>query len=75
MTFLIGNDVVGASGASAIAKMLSTNEMETLYLAGNDMDAKAIKMLCSGMQNNGQVKELWLKRNPIHADGAVYLGE
>ena len=38
--FLIGNDVVGRSGAEAIGKMVSERSPETLYLAGNELDGE-----------------------------------
>lgn len=73
---LIGNDIVGQSGAVAISQLLAVKSLKTLYLAGNCLGSESIQILCDGLINSdGAVEELWLKRNPIHTEGAAHLGD
>ncbi|DBA86722.1 hypothetical protein WJX77_001007 [Trebouxia sp. C0004] len=72
---LIGNDIVGQSGAVAISQLLAVKSLKTLYLAGNCLGSESIQILCDGLINSdGAVEQLWLKRNPIHTEGAAHLG-
>ena len=71
--FLIGNDVVGRSGAEAIGRMVSERAPETLYLAGNELDAGSVRYLLASVDVDREIKELWLKRNPLHAEGAFHI--
>ncbi len=76
--FLLGNNVVGDTGADAIARMLAdpdSAQIETLYLAGNAFSAAGARSLCAALVDNKKVTSLWLKRNPLGPDGAKYLGE
>ncbi|KAL0025647.1 hypothetical protein WJX77_001007 [Trebouxia sp. C0004] len=69
---LIGNDIVGQSGAVAISQLLAVKSLKTLYLAGNCLGSESIQILCDGLINSdGAVEQLWLKRNPIHTEGAM----
>lgn len=76
--FLFGNNVAGLDGAKAIAQYVNSHlgqgEFETWYLAGNDLHADAIHLLCDAWTKSSTLKALWLKRNPVHAEGARALG-
>ena len=71
--FLIGNDVVGRSGSEAIGQMVSERSPETLYLAGNELDGEGVRILLAAANYDRKIKELWLKRNPLYADGAFHI--
>lgn len=77
--FLLGNNVVGDTGAQAIARMIQhrseDNPIDTLYLAGNCFSANGAKSLANALKNNHTAKSLWLKRNPLGAGGVIYLAE
>lgn len=67
---------MGKIGAEAISDLVVTKKLETLYLAGNGLCAESIRTLCQGLKRGGGgVKELWLKRSPVHAEGAAHLGK
>ncbi|KAL8830380.1 MAG: hypothetical protein Q9170_005762, partial [Blastenia crenularia] len=65
--FLLGNNVIGPTGAEAIAAYLSRhpNRIETWYLAGNCIDTCSLKLLVDGWVTSSTVTNIWLKRNPL----------
>lgn len=77
--FLLGNNVAfqdnSQEGAASMGKLMSNNDIpiETWYLAGNCIDSKCIKIMSQALSNNTHCKALWLKRNPIGPEGAIYL--
>jgi Ran GTPase-activating protein (RanGAP) involved in mRNA processing and transport len=74
--FLLGNNIIGQNGGKAVKTFLTsehTPHIRTWYLAGNDLDAVGISDVVDGLCDDTDVKELWLKRNPIKADGAVHI--
>lgn len=77
--FLFGNNVSGKSGAEAIAEYVKRHpyrgDFETWYLAGNDLNAEAIQIMCEALTSSKALKALWLKRNPVHTDGAQHLAK
>lgn len=77
--FLFGNNVSGLEGAQAIAEYVKSHlgrgQFQTWYLAGNDLNAQAIHILCEAWTMSEALKALWLKRNPIHVEGARSLGQ
>lgn len=74
---LLGNNVVGATGAARIAAFIANrnSHVRVWYLAGNELDADAIQPLCDALATAPEVEGLWLKRNPLGPAGAVPLAE
>lgn len=66
--FLLGNNIIGPTGARAIADFLQKypNRMETWYLAGNMIGVSDFAVLADAMVGS-EVQSLWLKRNPLTA--------
>lgn len=69
------------SGAAAAAAAAPAAEgevpgpaIETWYLAGNGIDGRAVAVLAEALADNSVTKALWLKRNPLGADGGAALG-
>jgi Ran GTPase-activating protein (RanGAP) involved in mRNA processing and transport len=75
--FLLGNNVAlqenEEAGARAFARMIKASPLETLYLAGNNIGSKGIKIIAEALESNEYCKALWLKRNPIGPLGALSL--
>lgn len=75
--FLLGNNIAFRNDqekAHAIGDIiLSNQDIETWYLAGNYIGPQAIEIMCNALKTNTKCKSLWLKRNPIGAEGAKYL--
>ncbi|KAL8920498.1 MAG: hypothetical protein Q9208_006248 [Pyrenodesmia sp. 3 TL-2023] len=65
--FLLGNNIIGRTGAEKIASYLSQkpNQIETWYLAGNCIDGHSLKSLVDGWTSSLTVSNIWLKRNPL----------
>lgn len=65
--FLLGNNIVGPSGARAIANFIRElpDRMDTWYLAGNCIDGAGFKDLVDAMVGSPAVTNIWLKRNPL----------
>ena len=80
--FLLGNNVVGLTGAQAIANYIEESgekkcpPMETWYLAGNKMDENCVALMTNSLSKDRDAKSLWLKRNAIgSAKGAQSIGK
>ena len=76
--FLLGNNIIGTKGAKSISDfLLNTHKpkIETRYLAGNDIDHEGIKMIVKGLIGDKDMKYLWLKRNPLYANGIKYIAD
>lgn len=74
--FLLGNNIIGPTGAKAIADFIVSKhapEIETWYIAGNRIDADGIAMISAALETDHHATALWLKRNPIMADGCTPL--
>jgi len=75
--FLIGNNIIGAVGADAIAAFISDPtrraNIGTWYLAGNCIDATGIAKIAHALSTDTHCTQLWLKRNPLQIAGAVAL--
>lgn len=73
--FLLGNNIIGTNGAMAIHKFLQNHKSHvgTWYLAGNDINSEGIAYLVDGLENDPDLRELWLKRNPLKSDGMVHI--
>ncbi|KAF2829002.1 leucine rich repeat protein [Ophiobolus disseminans] len=65
--FLLGNNIIGPSGAKCIADFLKEfrNRMDTWYLAGNCIDGPSLRLLVDEWVNSTSVTNIWLKRNPL----------
>lgn len=75
--FLLGNNITGSQGGIHIKNFLlgeKKSKIKTWYLAGSDFDTNACKNICEGLMNDTDCEALWLKRNPIYADGMTYIG-
>jgi hypothetical protein len=76
---LLGNNIVGPRGCAAIAKHVRQQQtdkppaalLETLYLAGNEVDAAGAKELANALKDDKHVHSLWLKRNPIGSGAGI----
>ncbi len=68
---LLGNNICGNELGVAIAKFIQSGQsaLITWYIAGNNLNVDGITPVCQALQNDQQVKQLWLKRNPIYAMG------
>jgi hypothetical protein len=70
--FLLGNNIIGPTGAQAIAAFIEEfpARMETWYLAGNCIDAAGFARLVDSMFKSPVITNVWLKRNPLGATSA-----
>lgn len=70
--FLLGNNIIGPSGAQAIANFIEDypQRMETWYLAGNCIDGESLKILADALVGSDSVTSVWLKRNPLGSEAA-----
>lgn len=68
---LLGNNICGNNLGSAIADFIKSGQsaLTTWYIAGNDLTTEGIEPICIALQNDKQVRQLWLKRNPLYAAG------
>jgi hypothetical protein len=76
--FLLGNNIVGLPGATAIADFISkphAGKVKTWYLAGNDITGDGMKLVATALAVDVDATALWLKRNPIGPDGAYWVGK
>ncbi|KAL9635657.1 MAG: hypothetical protein Q9204_002546 [Flavoplaca sp. TL-2023a] len=73
--FLLGNNIIGSSGATKIAAYLlrHPNQIETWYLAGNCIDAGSIKLLAERFITSTSITNVWLKRNPLGPSSIEFL--
>ena len=70
---LLGNNIVGKDGAKAIAAYLRSGKSQLThwYIAGNHFDAADVAIICEDLAKDPLVQSLWLKRNPLMAEGMV----
>ena len=70
--FLLGNNIIGPSGAQAIANFINDfpDRMDTWYLAGNCIDGPSFKILVDALVKSPVVTNIWLKRNPLSPSAA-----
>ncbi|KAJ7161842.1 hypothetical protein C8R43DRAFT_991578 [Mycena crocata] len=68
--FLLGNNVISATGARRIAKFIADHpkRIETWYLAGNHIRAAGFQLLVDAMVKSPRITNVWLKRNPLTPD-------
>jgi hypothetical protein len=65
--FLLGNNIIGPTGATAIAAFIEKypERFETWYLAGNCIDGPSFSLLVDSMVKSPAITNVWLKRNPL----------
>jgi Ran GTPase-activating protein (RanGAP) involved in mRNA processing and transport len=70
--FLLGNNIVGPTGAKAIAEFIEEfpERFETWYLAGNCIDGAGFRVLVDAMVKSPAITNAWLKRNPLDPGAA-----
>lgn len=70
--FLLGNNIIGPTGAKAIADFINTypDRFETWYLAGNCIDTESFTTLVNAMIRSPVITNVWLKRNPLRHGAA-----
>jgi len=76
--FLLGNNITGLNGGKAINKFLTeyhSCRIKTWYLAGSAFNSEATKYICDGLKYDIDCEALWLKRNPIYAEGVFHIAE
>ncbi|KAJ6593007.1 hypothetical protein B0H19DRAFT_1088952 [Mycena capillaripes] len=68
--FLLGNNIISATGARRIAKFIQDHpdRIETWYLAGNHIRAPGFQLLADAMVKSPRITNVWLKRNPLTPD-------
>ncbi|KAJ7430792.1 hypothetical protein B0H11DRAFT_2134207 [Mycena galericulata] len=68
--FLLGNNIISATGARRIAKFIADHpeRIETWYLAGNHIRAPGFQLLVDAMVKSPRITNMWLKRNPLTPD-------
>jgi NLR family CARD domain-containing protein 3 len=73
--FLLGNNIIGPTGALAIADFIKEypDRIDTWYLAGNCVDAESFAELVDAMILSTAVTNIWLKRNPLGPSAAKSL--
>ena len=76
--FLLGNNITNLEGGRAIGEYLATphsNKIKTWYLAGSEFNSRAVEAIVDGFITAGDkdVKALWLKRNPLYAEGMRHI--
>jgi Ran GTPase-activating protein (RanGAP) involved in mRNA processing and transport len=72
---LLGNNVCGNELGIAIGKFIKSGKsaLTTWYIAGNNLDADGIAPICEALYGDEQIRQLWLKRNPIRAKGIPHI--
>lgn len=81
--FLLGNNIVDATGAKAIADFIKDQNnnhnnnnlchIRTWYIAGNKIDAKGVQLIAEALETDVYAEALWLKRNPLMPEGIKYI--
>lgn len=78
--FLLGNNIAcqgdSGVGAQAFARLMSNPDVaiETWYLAGNCIGPEDLAVIARALETNRHARALWLKRNPLGAEGGAQLG-
>ena len=72
----LGNNTIGAKGATALAKMLPSFELlEVLGLSDAGLDEVDVEKVLKALKSCEKLKELYLGNNTIGAKGATALVE
>jgi uncharacterized protein (DUF924 family)/Ran GTPase-activating protein (RanGAP) involved in mRNA processing and transport len=72
---LLGNNICGVELPRKVAEYIRSgnSQLTTWYIAGNRLTGDSLAPLCEVLETDNQVKQLWLKRNPLHVEGAQRL--
>lgn len=72
---LLGNNKCEDGLPARIAQFLASgkSKLTTWYIAGNHISGHGIQPLCEVLKTDQQVRQLWLKRNPLRAVGALHI--
>ena len=72
---LLGNNICGDELGHAIADFISsgTSALTSWYIAGNNLTHEGLAPICQALANDKQVRQLWLKRNPLHLMGCQHI--
>lgn len=74
--FLLGNNIIGEAGGLAIKEFLlnpHVPKIKTWYVAGNNLNSKAISNIVDGLLSDPDMQFLWLKRNPLKPEGIQHI--
>ncbi len=74
--FLLGNNIIGEAGGKAIKEFLlnpHVPKIKTWYVAGNNLNSKAISNIVDGLKSDPDMQSLWLKRNPLKPEGIQHI--
>lgn len=74
---LLGNNICGNTLGFEIAEFIKSGKsaLTTWYIAGNNLDEVGIAPICEALKTDRQVRQLWLKRNPLRLAGARHLAD
>ena len=77
VSLLLGTDGIGNTGAADVAQLAGKNQtLEVLYLGCNKIGPAGAAPLAAALSTpTSSVTGLWLKRNPLGADGARHLAD
>jgi Ran GTPase-activating protein (RanGAP) involved in mRNA processing and transport len=72
---LLGNNICGEELPAKVAEYIraGNSQLTTWYIAGNRFTGASIAPLCEVLESDCQVRQLWLKRNPLKTDGALQI--
>lgn len=72
---LLGNNIVGDEGARQIAAYIRSgrSKLEGWYIAGNEITPDGLRAVTEAIGEDPKVRHLWLKRNPLGAEGMVHI--
>lgn len=62
---LLGNNIVGNSGAQKIAAEILASNLECWYIAGNEFTCEGLTPIAESFKHNICCTSLYLKRNPL----------
>ena len=68
-TLLLGTNAIGDQGAARVAELIRYGHLESVYLGCNLIGAEGVEQIVQALITDQKVKALWLKRNPIGAQG------
>jgi Ran GTPase-activating protein (RanGAP) involved in mRNA processing and transport len=70
--FLLGNNIIGPTGAKHIADFVKEypDRIDTWYLAGNCIDGDSFAKLVDAFITSPAITNIWLKRNPLGPSAA-----
>ena len=66
----MSNNYIGDDGITAIATALTNSRISELWVIGCDIALTGARSLATLLSVNQSIRELWLTRNPITAEGA-----